>query len=114
MLPTVAVEESITGATARPGAAPAQPAPATTPCQTCRAFFADDLDAQFRAAALCEACPLVEACLAEALRVDAAYAHGRDRYGISGVCGGVVFDPGHLPHRPGQDSLSRAGTSAAA
>lgn len=53
--------------------------------------------AQQQAAAWCDRCPLSTACLVEALKLDAAYRRGDDPYGISGVCGGVLFQPGMTP-----------------
>lgn len=85
----------------------------STPCQNSGAFLDEGADAHRRAAALCAACPLVDACLADALTVDAAYAQGRDLYGISGVCGGIVFDPDFLPRRPGHPRTVRHRRSAA-
>jgi hypothetical protein len=49
------------------------------------------------AARACAVCPLADACLQRALRIDAAYLHGEDPYGICGVCGGVWFEPGRMP-----------------
>lgn len=77
------------------------------PCQTCWPFFEDGYDAQRAAAALCEQCPLMDACLRDGLRLDAAYAAGRDPYGVCGVLGGVLFEPGFLPRRPGQEQVPR-------
>lgn len=67
-------------------------------CQTTpHIFTSTDLAAE--AAQVCERCPHASACLLAALHLDAAHRHGRDPWGISGVCGGVFFAPGHPPRR---------------
>lgn len=67
-------------------------------CQTTpNLFTTDDLAAE--AAQVCQRCPLATACLLDALAIDAAYRRGEDPWGLSGVCGGVAFDPSHKPRR---------------
>lgn len=69
-----------------------------TPCADRPATFLDPCRAD-DAAALCDHCPGADACLAAALRLDAAHRAGKDPYGISGCCGGVWFEPGKSPRR---------------
>lgn len=89
------------GVSATRRVADAQP---TTPRRACAArlvsrSFAGDRDTAPQAAAWCDRCPLADACLLEALRLDAAYRSGNDPWGISGCCGGVWFEPGLPPTR---------------
>lgn len=63
-----------------------------------------DVDQAPLAAAWCDLCPLVDACLAAALRADAGFRRGVHRRPPYGVRGGVWFDPEHpaarVPHGP--------------
>lgn len=51
------------------------------------------------AAAWCDRCAAASGCLLDALRLDAAFREGRDPWGVTGVCGGVWFEPGQAPAR---------------
>lgn len=64
-------------------------------------------EAAQEAARWCRRCPEANDCLLQALRVDAAHRHGRDPIGITGVYGGVWFDPDYLPHQVGRDTGAR-------
>lgn len=102
MLPTLA--PPLRAATDSDIAASACPDRPQAPCQSraLRRRFALSWTAatsQHAAAAWCDRCPLATACLVDALRLHAARARGEDPYGISGVCGGVWFEPGRPPQR---------------
>ncbi len=51
------------------------------------------------AAEVCQQCCLVDDCLLTALRIDSAHRRGDDPVELTGVFGGVWFDPDHHPRR---------------
>lgn len=57
----------------------------------------DDPARALEAAARCQSCPAVSACLLEGMRLDAAWRCGDDPWGAYGCWGGVWFSPGHAP-----------------
>lgn len=71
------------------------------PCATtARAGFTSGDAYDHRAAAqICASCPLADACLHEAFRLDTAHRAGTDPYGAYGCWGGVWFEPGHPPEQ---------------
>lgn len=64
--------------------------------------FVDRLRWQ-EAAAVCDRCPLMGACLDEAMRLQRALLEDEDLWGVYGCWGGVWFEPGrppeHIPRR---------------
>ncbi len=58
-----------------------------------------DLDDAPTAAGVCRQCPVATDCLLEALRADASHRRHEDPIGITGVYGGVWFDPDQPPQR---------------
>jgi hypothetical protein len=72
-----------------------------------------DRTAALTAAQLCARCQFAGPCLEQAMTYDLEHKLGRDPHGITGVCAGVWFEPGHAPRRI-VDERSQAERTAAA
>lgn len=68
------------------------------PCSLSPSLHSDP-SSRLKAAEACARCPIAPECLTEAMRLDAAYRVGRDRFGVTGCLGGVWFEQQRPPKR---------------